>query len=79
MSTPVPGLPTVEEISAVSPGWLDEALSTPEAAQVLKLPERTLETYRYRGGGPAFIRCGRRVAYLRRDLISWLYERREAG
>lgn len=34
-----------------------------------------LETLRSRGGGPPFVKLGRRVVYRREDLDSWLEER----
>lgn len=40
---------------------------------------RTLETWRVRGGGPRFLKVGRRVAYRRRDLDAWLAERERAS
>ena len=40
---------------------------------------RTLETWRVRGGGPLFLKVGRRVIYRRRDLDAWLAERERAS
>lgn len=34
--------------------------------------QRTLEGWRLRGGGPAFIKAGSRVVYRRADLDAWL-------
>lgn len=48
-----------------------------EAATFLRVSPRTLQGWRYRGGGPAFVRRGiRGVAYLRADLEDWLVKRR---
>lgn len=49
------------------------SLLTPqEAAEVLRRTERTLEAWRYRGTGPAFVRIGpRRVAYHVRDVLAF--------
>ena len=69
-------LPTLEQIADQHPGWLDEALTPGESAKLVGLPERTLEGYRHRQIGPAYIVLGKRRAYLRRDLILWLYSRR---
>ena len=41
--------------------------------------ERTLETWRVRGGGPKFLKAGSRVFYRRRDLDAWLAERERAS
>lgn len=52
------------------------ALSTPLAADYVGLSPATLETMRVRGGGPAFVKLGRRVVYRREDLDEWLHQRR---
>ncbi len=51
------------------------ALSTIAAAEYLSLSPATLETLRTRGGGPPFVKLGRRVVYRREDLEAWLRER----
>lgn len=38
-------------------------MTTPEAADYLRLSCKTLETWRSRGGGPAFVKQGRSVRY----------------
>ena len=43
----------------------------PEAAELLRLSERTLERWRVEGIGPPFRRFGRRVVYAKTDLESW--------
>ena len=48
------------------------ALNTLEAAAFLTLSPRTLERYRVTGEGPRFLKLGRRVVYLRSDLLHWL-------
>ena len=50
--------------------------TTPLAAQYLGLSRATLETFRSRGGGPAFSKLGRRIVYTRKDLDRWIAERR---
>ncbi len=52
------------------------ALSTPLAAEYLGLSPATLETLRTRGGGPPFVKLGRRVVYRREDLEAWLAQGR---
>ncbi len=49
-------------------------LKTEEAAKWLDVSPRTLETWRVRGGGPRFIKNGRRVAYRETDLDAWIEE-----
>ncbi len=49
------------------------ALSTDEAATYLGISPRTLEDWRYRGGGPVFHKVGRRlVRYLTASLEAYL-------
>lgn len=55
------------------------ALSTPVAAEYLGLSPATLETLRCRGGGPPFVKLGRRVAYRREDLEAWLARSRRSS
>ena len=58
------------------PTTVDNAvLSTRDAAEYLGLSPKTLETNRTRGGGPPFVKLGRRVVYRRGDLDAWLAER----
>ena len=42
-----------------------------EAAEFLRLSERTLERWRVEGMGPQFRRFGRRVVYAQSDLEAW--------
>ena len=47
-----------------------------EAAEFLNQSQRTLQGYRYRGGGPLFARLSRRcVKYRRIDLRQWVEAR----
>ncbi|HEX4961394.1 MAG TPA: helix-turn-helix domain-containing protein [Thermoanaerobaculia bacterium] len=55
------------------------ALPTPQAAEYLGLSPATLETLRSRGGGPAFVKLGRRVVYRREDLEAWLVAQRRSS
>ncbi|MFV0490178.1 MAG: helix-turn-helix transcriptional regulator [Vibrio fluvialis] len=54
----------------------DRLLTTTEAADVLRLSNRTLERYRVTGGGPRYIKLGpgkrARVVYRQADLENWL-------
>ena len=46
-------------------------LTQREAAELLRLSERTLERHRLAGTGPCFVRLGRRVVYRKVDLEAW--------
>ena len=54
-------------------------MTTKQAAAYLGLSDRTLESYRSKGGGPAFHYFGRRVLYLLDDLREWAAERRRSS
>jgi hypothetical protein len=69
-------LPSLTDLIKENPGWLDAAVDPLEAAGITGLSEAALATRRCRGGGPPFIKDGKSVRYLRRDLLEWLYERR---
>ena len=47
-------------------------VTTAVAAEYVGLAEITLCKYRVHGGGPAFLKIGRRVVYDTRDLDTWL-------
>jgi hypothetical protein len=51
---------------------IDALLTESEAADFLKLSARTLQAWRIRIAGPAFVQVGRAVRYRRRDLIAWI-------
>jgi excisionase family DNA binding protein len=46
-----------------------------EAADHLRLSQRTLERWRVSGTGPAFVKLGRRVLYRKLDLEEWIASR----
>ncbi|WP_374765282.1 helix-turn-helix domain-containing protein [Yunchengibacter salinarum] len=54
------------------PDWLFEALTTDEAAKVLGSTSKTLTTWRCRKRGPRPRYLGRKVVYLRVDLLHFL-------
>jgi hypothetical protein len=59
------------------PSCLESAIMTPlEAARYVGLAVSTLAKCRCWGGGPIFVRLGRRVGYRRADLDEWLTARR---
>ena len=47
-------------------------LSTPEAARFLRVSTKFLTNRRWAGGGPRFIRLGRKVVYDETDLNAWV-------
>jgi len=47
-------------------------LDQSQAAEFLAVSTRTLEGWRSSGGGPRFVRVGRRVRYRLRDLQQWV-------
>jgi hypothetical protein len=50
----------------------DGLLTEVGAADLLSLSVRTLQAWRARAFGPAFVRAGRAVRYRRRDLLAWM-------
>jgi predicted DNA-binding transcriptional regulator AlpA len=56
---------------------IDRAVSTAEAAEIVGLTRRTLETLRCRGGGPPFLKIGKAVRYRVSSLLAWLDEHPE--
>jgi Helix-turn-helix domain len=50
-----------------------------QAAEHLGLPERSLENFRLRGGGPPFYKIGARVVYDSAELDAWLAARRRSS
>jgi excisionase family DNA binding protein len=47
-------------------------LTQTETAELLRLSERTLERWRVVGGGPVFVKLGKRVLYRQADLEKWI-------
>jgi excisionase family DNA binding protein len=50
-------------------------IRTREAAAILGVKESTLEAWRCRGGGPAFLKLGKAVRYRQSDLENFMAER----
>jgi Helix-turn-helix domain len=50
----------------------DALLGEVQAADFLSLSVRTLQAWRARAFGPAFVRAGRAIRYRRRDLLAWM-------
>lgn len=56
-----------------SSAWLDEAITTREASELLSIPVATLTTWRSRRKGPAYLKlAGKTVRYQRRTLLNWM-------
>jgi len=54
----------------------DRILREREAARLLGVSHRTLQRWRYEGGGPRFVRCGlRAVGYQWKVIIDWIDSR----
>jgi hypothetical protein len=69
-------LPTVENPAEHHLEWLAGAVDAAEASLLTGRSKSALATLRCRGGGPPFIKAGKCVRYIRRDLLEWLYEHR---
>jgi hypothetical protein len=55
---------------------LAKVLTNSEAARYVRVSTSFLNKRRCSGGGPRFVRMGRRVGYLIDDLDHWLQEQR---
>jgi excisionase family DNA binding protein len=53
----------------------EELLTTRELAAELGKPYRTLDQWRWRGLGPAYIKFGNTIRYRRSDVEAWLDSR----
>lgn len=62
------GIPTIDNL----PCNPDALLNERQAAMLLGMSARTLQEWRYRGGGPKFVKTGRSIRYRRRDLMAWI-------
>ncbi|WP_339865106.1 helix-turn-helix transcriptional regulator [Paremcibacter congregatus] len=57
----------------VTSAWLDKAITTREASDLLSIPVTTLTTWRSRQKGPGFLKlAGKTVRYQRRTLFDWM-------
>jgi hypothetical protein len=65
-----------ETAKTADPDFLNRLISEQSAAAFLGLQVKTLQGWRVRGGGPAFVRLSRRaVRYQRRCLLNWVEAR----
>lgn len=66
--------------SARKDGNVEELLTPSEVAEMLGVKLRTLEAWRYRGGGPQYIRISHRcIRYRPEDVRNWLKARVRAS
>lgn len=49
-----------------------QLLTEAQAADFLNISVRSLQSWRVRGGGPAYLKLGRSVRYRYRELQTWL-------
>jgi predicted DNA-binding transcriptional regulator AlpA len=63
----------------VSCGGSRPKLDTMRAAEFLGLSSSTLNKLRVRGGGPPYLKLGRRVVYDTADLEAWSASRRRTS
>ena len=49
-------------------------LTQHELAELLRLPERTLEDWRLTHAGPPYLKLGRHVRYEVEDVLAWVRE-----
>lgn len=54
---------------------IEALIKTPDVARYLGVSVAFLEKARVYGGGPKFVKVGRRVAYRRADLEEWVNSR----
>jgi predicted DNA-binding transcriptional regulator AlpA len=60
-----------------APDKFDRLLRTREAAKVVGVSPRTMESYRRNGGGPPFVKIrDYAVRYVLRDLLAWIAARK---
>jgi len=68
--------PAPEAGAGPDPDYLNRLISEQAAAEFLGLEVKTLQGWRVKGGGPAFVRLSRRaVRYQRRRLLNWVEAR----
>ena len=54
---------------------LDQLYNEKETAKLLSLSVKTLQRYRYTGGGPIYIKLGKSVRYKESDIEKYVSER----
>lgn len=54
---------------------MDRLLTQEEVADQLRVSANTLRIWRSKGGGPRFVKVGRKPAYRASDIEAWVAER----
>ena len=82
-------LPSLEALLKTHPDFFDAAITPCDAATLIGSTVAALAQMRTRGGGPPYTRISSHtdsrgyvrgpIRYTRRDLISWLHDRRYAN
>lgn len=62
----------MEQAQSIAPTFLTQR----EVAELLRLPERTLEDWRLTRHGPPYLKLGRHVRYDLADIVAWTREQR---
>jgi excisionase family DNA binding protein len=58
---------------------MERLLSQREVAELLGIAERSMESWRLRGGGPRYVRVGRLIRYRHTDVSAWLAARERSS
>lgn len=61
------------------PERIDALMTIEEVAELLRMPLATVRYWRVLGTGPRGFILGRRLRYLRQDVLDWLDEQRESA
>lgn len=59
-------------MQAAHPAETDALLMEVHAAKLLSLSVRTLQAWRLKGSGPAYVQAGRAIRYRRCDVLAWI-------
>jgi len=70
---------TVRRLRPAPPESFVRLLTRSEAADMLRVPPKTLAAWAYRRQGPPFYKVGRHAVYRLDDLATWLETRRVGG
>ncbi len=62
----------MDAMTQITPTFLTQR----ELAELLRLPERTLEDWRLTHSGPPYLKLGRHVRYDVHDVLAWVTEHR---
>jgi len=54
------------------PQSLDDLLVEAQAAELLVMSVRTLQSWRHKDRGPPFVRVGRNIRYRYGDVLEWI-------